>query len=99
MADEDKSVTILIGNSDNKLTQEEWFEFCSRINTHCIGQHPEINIHFSGPSIGWMRWQNACWVLSVPQPLIEQLKHRVSEAGKEFKQDSVGFIVGDIEFV
>ena len=93
-----KTVTIQIGNTDNKLTQSQWADFCNQI-------HSEItisggNIHFSAPSVGWADWQNAAWVFEIENdPRMPLLKQSISELGKINLQDSVAWTEGTTEFI
>ena len=44
------TVTIQIGNSDNKLTQEEWADFVSAVSNAV--SESEARVHFFAPSPG-----------------------------------------------
>lgn len=97
-----RTVTIIIGNTDGKLHQSNWQMFCNEITrairfyTFDLETEP---IQFSAPSIGWERYQNACWVILVPSDNLENLRKRVSEIGKNHKQESIAWVVGITEFI
>ena len=92
-----KTVTILIGNSDNKLAQDVWKDFCNDVHTSSENWSREI--HFSAPSVGWADWQNACWVMLVEDFNVPQLRERMIELRKRYRQNSLAFVVGDTEFI
>lgn len=89
------TVTILIGNTDNKLTQQEWSEFCASVENVATAYGP---VQFSGYSTGSAPWQNACWVI-VTDGLEVGLKTRLSMLARYYRQDSIAVIAGTTEFV
>jgi hypothetical protein len=91
------TVTICIGNSDDKLTQKEWSEFITMMNKMLRQVYAETQ--FSGFSAPNAPWQNACWVVGIHDHKIEDLKNRIRHIRGMFKQDSVAVVVGETEFV
>ncbi len=92
-----KTVTIQIGNSDDKLTQCEWSEY-----VRAIQEQIEIyayDQHFFGGSPTWFPWQNVAWCIEMRDSKIEYLKQVIKSIGKKYKQDSVAFTVGETEFI
>ena len=85
---------LQIGNSDNKLTQNEWSHFVHGIQ-QCVAECG-IEIHFFGTSQGDAPWQNACWVCSVIEPDIDKFQEEVTRIRKSFRQDSVAVVIGDV---
>jgi hypothetical protein len=92
------TVTIQIGNSDNKLTQKEWARFINEALKE-ISDIWSNKIHFSGGSSAESPWQNYCWVVECDASRINDLKESLSILGKQFNQDSVAFTTGETEFV
>lgn len=90
------TVTIQIGNSDDKLTQKEWSCFVRDVRAH-IQENCET--HFDGGSRGDARWQNHCWVVAVPVDLIAALKVILFGIRRNYGQESVAFTVGETFFV
>jgi hypothetical protein len=90
------TVTIQIGNSDDKLTQQEWSGFVSdmRINVTSYGE-----VHFDGGNDNDARWQNYCWVVNVPCEQLENFKTEVAFFGRAHRQTSIAFTVGETFFV
>jgi len=96
-----KTVTIQIGNSDNKLSQAEWARFVHETNEEVRACCHDV--HFFGSSDPFAPWQNAAWVVVCLEDEIglnsEWLKERVSKVGARYNQESVAVTVGDTEFV
>lgn len=90
------TVTILIGNTDNKLTQQSWSIFCGRMDDY-LQRH--YNVHFRGGSSYDSQHQNACWVCEIRDSQIKQIKEIVRMIRSSFNQTSVAFISGTVEFV
>ena len=86
------TVTIAIGNSDNKLTQQEWSAYINLIRDVL----PDT-VHFFGCSDGCLPWQNACWIVETYEP--EQLKEELTNIRKIYRQDSIAIIQGDTQFI
>lgn len=89
------AVYIVIGNSDNKLTQKEWSEFCEALDEAIMRKvGPYLTVHgewYSEPSSAY---QNACWSVEIKAAhLADALKTRLSYLAKEFKQDSIVWAV------
>lgn len=91
------TVTIQIGNSDNKLSQEDWSSYVQEIRETVEGNAHEI--HFFGGSPTWYRWQNVAWVAVIPNDRIEELKQELRRVRNSYNQDSVAFTPGGTEFV
>ncbi len=93
------TITVQIGNSDNKLSQGEWSHFC-HYTADTIEAHAE-RVHFAGFSHPADPWQNAAWVF-VPythDDKLEELKRELSYICTSFKQDSIAWTEGETEFV
>lgn len=93
-----KTVTIQIGNSDNKLTQEGWADFVRKVRVSLDFVHG-VRVHFFGASTGYEPWQNAAWVVECPDYSLHLLRMRLVSIRKEFSQDSVAWTEGATEFV
>ena len=92
-----KTVTILIGNSDDKLSQKEWAEFVRTVSMYLTGV---ADWQFSGISHGDAEWQNACWVvLFHTEDDFNRVKKLISKLRNEFHQDSIAWIEGYTEFL
>lgn len=91
------TVTIQIGNSDNKLSQREWSDYAGRMRL-TISRNVDL-VHFSGGSDWDSPWQNACWVCEVETAMIESLKKQIAHCRKNFNQDSVAVTYGETVMV
>jgi hypothetical protein len=92
----DLTITILIGNSDNKLTQSEWAEFYAHVDD-AVNNHAK-SVQFSGPSNGAAPWQNACWVAVVAGG-DNSINQRLAVLAGNYKQDSIAVVPGNTYFV
>lgn len=100
------TITIILGNSDNRLTQQEWSEFVSEVIGVIPKKHPwdlapcPVETHFSGGSGIAAPWQNVCVVVVCNEPeIISKLRHDVREVRRKYRQDSVAWIEGKTEFL
>ncbi|MBC7815653.1 MAG: hypothetical protein IAG10_02005 [Planctomycetaceae bacterium] len=91
------TVTILIGNADNKLTQQEWSEFVDTMRQQMLPLQDKS--HFFGGPATHERLQNVCWVLEVDDQKVAKLRAVISEVRASFKQDSAAMICGETEFI
>jgi len=93
-----KTLTIQIGNSDNKLTQLQWSYFCEAVDS-VVNYYTET-IHFRGFSPGDTKWQNACWVVIVETDNKQAaMLHELSCLAPRFLQDSIAVTIGETVFV
>lgn len=91
------TVTIQISNSDNKLTQGEWAEFCNTLQSDL--ERIADKIHFQGGSSWNAPWQNACWVCGVARERLDELKSHIRDCRAKFLQDSAAVTAGEAEFI
>jgi hypothetical protein len=93
-----QTICIQIGNTDNKLTQQEWAKFVNEIHDSVVRWGNEI--HFSAPSVGWADWQNAAWIFTCDTSNIRYLRADVTDVRKKYRQDSVAWLQVSIpEFI
>lgn len=90
-------VSIQAGNSDNKLTQQQWAAFVASLN-QAIAAH-ETARHFFGGSITWAEWQNVCWVVEVEAEELDDLRRQLAQMRAVYQQDSVCLLAGNAEFI
>ena len=92
------NVYIGIGNTDNKLTQQEWVQFIESVESVVEGM-PLHGAWFSRPDAPW---QNACWLMDISQnsPVyIADMKARLSMLAQRYKQDSIAWAEAETEFL
>lgn len=92
-----KTITVQIGNTDDKLTQIEWSKFIHKTNK-LIG-HRAKDVHFNGFSLPMEIWQNACWVFEIGNTQSTRLRDEIKQLCSEFNQDSIAWTEGVTEFI
>lgn len=90
-------ISVQAGNSDNKLTQQEWAEFVATIDM-IVDEYQTVR-HFFGGSITWAKWQNVCWVFEIDEKHLNLLKGDLRKERTAYRQDSVCVLSGEAEFV
>lgn len=93
-----KTVTLQIGNSDDKLTQLEWASFIGRVKD-LLDDTPTVTVHFFGCSHGAECWQNACWVFVIDSKYIPQTTREITVLRDRYKQDSAAWTEGSTAFI
>jgi len=89
-------VTLQIGNSDDKLTQNLWHHFVGETSTAI--NTLALRVHFFGGPNNWEPWQNAAWVFEIGDNA-PALKRRLQEIREAYRQDSVAWTEGETLFV
>lgn len=93
-----KTVTIQIGNSDNKLSQIQWAGFVAEI-AGAITRWSDKQYFFGGPP-NYISWQNVAWVVEVGTEYDRSgLKEHLTRIRKDFQQDSVAWTEGNTELI
>ena len=91
------TITVQIGNTDDKLTQAEWAAYVLMVKDtilrHCI------QVHFFGGSVNYDRWQNVAWVFECKEERKESLMRALTEDRKVFRQDSIAWTQGVTDFI
>jgi hypothetical protein len=91
-------VYISIGNSDDKLTQQDWAEFIARVDgmlRTTVRKTVQIHGHwFSAPD---SVWQNCCWCIEIEgEESVDFLKGYLAGCCKIYNQDSVAWAVAPV---
>jgi hypothetical protein len=87
-------VCIQIGNTDDKLSQLEWSEYCRAIRGICEAHGL---VHFSGGSAADAAWQNYC--VCVETSNADALRESVIKRRATHRQESVAWLQGETELV
>lgn len=91
------NIVISVGNTDNKLTQQEFSNYVKQIDalveTYCTQKH------FFGGSNTYDAWQNVTWLCDIEQINLGNLEVHLSFARRYFKQDSIFFLSGVGKFI
>lgn len=91
------TIVIQIGNSDDKLTQKEWSEFCNQ--TRWEIERFAKTIHFSGFSLPSDPWQNACFVFELKDDVLKHLSINLKTIRQKYGQDSIALTEGSTIFI
>jgi len=91
------TVTISIGNSDDRLPQKEWSEYVREVRD-CVNEVAE-EVHLDGGSNYDSPRQNACFVLTIQEYMYADLQKYVTDIRKKFSQDSVAITAGKVKFI
>lgn len=95
------TVTIQIGNTDNKLTQAEWSDFVKLVADYIEAyvENRAADIHFFASSAGHAPWQNAAWIVAITDEHAPALREDIGTARRKFRQDSAAWTTGETSFV
>lgn len=91
------TVTVQIGNSDDKLSQEQWSFFYQEVRKRIESYASEV--HFSGSSLPFASWQNAAIIFTINEHKTTALAKHLTEIRKQFNQDSLAWTEGDTIFI
>lgn len=84
------TVHVAIGNSDNKLTQRQWFNFHHDTNAAIAAAAIEIYGAWVSPSAS--PYQNAGWAFrAIDDNYRERLRGWLSELAEQYEQDSIAW--------
>lgn len=86
-------VFVSIGNSDNKLTQAEWNQYCLEVETYC--DHLSTRFYAKCYSLSNAPFQNAVFSMECPATTISSLRSCLSMAANKYRQDSIAMNVCD----
>lgn len=84
---------ISIGNSDDKLTQKEWSEYCAELLFIVESGMMErtYGVWYSAPD---SKFQSMCVAVECPQERVMDLRFHLSELCKKYRQDSIALSYG-----
>lgn len=92
------TIYISIGNSDDKLTQEDWARFVGLVRG--IVKTEAGTVHGEWMSLPDSRWQNACWCVEVPDSKRDGLRESLAGAAHYARQDSIAWAeVASVDFI
>lgn len=92
------TVYISIGNSDDKLTQQDWSRFVGLLRD--IVRTEAGTVHGEWLSLPDSRWQNACWCVEVPDAKRSGLRESLAGAAHYAHQDSIAWAeVASVDFI
>lgn len=91
-----ETIYISIGNTDNKLTQQQWAAFHNAVDGLIRRWAVQIYGAWVSPSVH--PYQNACWCIQW-DPEDTGLKKTLAKHAAEYLQDSIAWAVAVTEFI
>lgn len=89
------TVSVLIGNSDDKLRQLVWSQFILDVGL-AVAEHSS-RVHFMGCSLPNVAHQNACFVAECTN--LAGLRKDLAELAAKYYQEAIAMVVGETEMV
>jgi hypothetical protein len=92
------TVYISIGNSDDRLTQAEWSEFCRDVDG-LVRRYAEV--HGAWYSLPSTKWQNACWCVAFEprSSLKRSTMEELAVISKRYRQHSIAWAEAKTTFI
>lgn len=88
---------VSIGNTDNKLSQQQWHDFVADV-TSVLNHYGKI--HFFGGSPNWEWWQNVAWIIECRYVAdISNFSVALEAIRKRYEQDSIFVLRGSPKFI
>lgn len=94
---DNKSVSVMIGNSDNKLSQAAWANFVADVRAVCAEY--ACQLHFDGGARSDSAWQNWCFVFVVEVEKVRPLVVRLERYRVKYGQNSIVWALGVVMFI
>lgn len=91
------TVTVQIGNSDDKLSQKDWAHYVSVVRNAIATS--AFQVHFSGVSAADATWQNAAFVFEIERTPANQLAIDLQAIRAGHNQESLAWTEGKTEFI
>lgn len=79
---------VSIGNSDDKLTQQEWSLFFRQVAI-LLQRHGKV--HGQWASEPASAWQNACWCIEVSGDSLHFVQAELVGLAMQYRQDSIAW--------
>jgi len=92
-----QTIAIQIGNTDQKLSTQEWYDYTEDIRKQ-VKVHAD-EVHFDGHSTIESPHRNHCWVVVLPKINLNSLKDALCNVANSFKQDSLALTIGETELL
>lgn len=92
-----KTVVILIGNAEGRLSRAEWSKFVAAVSSEV--KHRATEVFFYGAAPAFWRGAKVAWVLSATVPEAVLLREAVIKGRRRFHQDAAAWLGCDVELV
>lgn len=99
-----QTILIVIGNSDDKLTQQRWADFIRDVEEliTSLEAYAGVTVHGRWHAYPGTPWQNASWLLQVDGAMLphtEYLRDDLRILCARYEQDSIAWVTGETEFI
>ena len=93
------TLVLMIGNTDNRLTQQEWAAYCNEFMQ--LVTREALEVHFCGGPSTWSTYQNLCMVgvFDLGEPDHSRFVRELQDLRVRFRQDSVAVVPGITQFI
>lgn len=91
------TIYVSIGNSDDKLTQDDWCHFCCAVVSLIRMETPTV--HGEWYSKSGAPWQNMCICFEIPTDRADAMKAALRVIAADHCQDSIAWAVAATEFL
>lgn len=92
------TVHIAIGNTDNRLTQQEWAKFWEETDL-AVNAAAKV-VHGTYLSSPVAPWQNAAWTFEpFQEAATPAIRASLRDVAKKFRQDSIAWLEGTTDFL
>lgn len=85
-------IVVSVGNTDNKLKQQEWHQFTWDIDFEL---RQAGKVHFFGGPPNWMSWQNVAWIIEIQPKDVDGLGAKITSVREKYNQDSAFVMIGE----
>lgn len=93
------NVLVGIGNSDNRLTQQEWVAFLLEVKK-VLRYEANAHIHGDWHSYPDSIYQNAAWCVEVDDEKVPELKGALSAIAHIYRQEAIAWNeMTEVEFL
>lgn len=86
-----QTICILIGNSDNKLPQEDWANFVLSVKE--VLDRYFVKQHFFGGPPNYDLRQNACWIVDIAEQQLDSLQRALLDVRQRYTQDAAAIVL------
>lgn len=91
------TLSVLIGNSDNRLTQMEWSGYAGKVNG--LVRAWTYHTFFDGAPYTASQFQNHCWVFAIHKLDYQDFEDELREIALQYEQESVAVVKGNTTMV
>src|SRR5947209_703362 len=92
-----KTVSLQIGNGDDKLSQSQWHQFVIDMK-ELVERHCE-KLHFFGAPETWRDQQNVAFIFELDDDRTAALQAEVTKLRARFEQESAAWMEGKTLFI